>query len=144
MQEPRPDSSSSPTIPNVDSASASAQSAERLRYIEHAGKRILLVDLTGCSPQQLVKCIDAVPQHITKQPEHSLLVLGDFTGTEFTKEVIEHLKIAAVFDRSHIMKAAWVLTENLHTVLMESIRAFSQRDIAVFPTREEALDYLVS
>jgi hypothetical protein len=143
MQEQRPDSSSNARIPNIDNASA-GQSAERLRYIEYAGKRILLIDLTGCTPEQLVKCIDAVPQHVTKQPEHSLLALGDFTGMEFTKEVIEHLKIAAVFDRSHIVKAAWVLTENLHTVLMESIRTFSQRDIAVFSTREEALDYLVS
>jgi hypothetical protein len=27
---------------------------------------------------------------------------------------------------------------------MDSIRTFSARDIAVFPTREEALEYLVS
>ena len=91
-----------------------------------------------------MECIKAVPQYVTQQPEHSVLLLGDFTGTQFTKETIEHLKIAAVFDRPHIAKAAWVLSDNLHKVLLESIRTFSAREIAVFSTREEALDYLVS
>jgi hypothetical protein len=37
-----------------------------------------------------------------------------------------------------------VLTENLPQVLLDSIRTFSQRQIPIFKTREEALDYLVS
>ena len=54
------------------------------------------------------------------------------------------MKIGAVFDRPHVAKAAWVLSDNLHKVLLESIRTFSAREIAVFATREEALDYLAS
>ena len=105
---------------------------------------MLLVDLGACTESQLLECIKAVPQYVTRQPEHSLLILGDFTGTHFSKEAIEQLKIAAVFDRPHILKSAWVLTDNLHKVLLDSIRTFSKRDIAVFSTREAALDYLAS
>ena len=138
----QPDSSPETTVPSA--SNVSGENLERLRYIEHRGKRILLADVSTCNDQQLAECIRAVPQFVTKQPEHSVLLLGDFTGTHFTKETVEQLKIAAVFDRPHVAKAAWVLSDNLHKVLVESIRTFSARDIPVFATREEALDYLAS
>jgi hypothetical protein len=141
MQQ-QPDSSPSLMVPCA--TNASGENVERVRYVEHRGKRILLADVSACTDEQLAECIKAVPQHVTKQPEHSVLLLGDFTGTHFTKETIEQLKIAAVFDRPHVAKAAWVLSDNLHKVLLDSIRNFSAREIAVFATREEALDYLAS
>ena len=48
------------------------------------------------------------------------------------------------FDRAHIKRAAWVLSENLSKTLYDSVRSFSAREFPVFATREEALDYLVS
>jgi hypothetical protein len=141
MQQ-QPDSSLDATVPGA--AGASGENVERLRYVEHKGKRILLADVSACSDAQLAECIRCVPQVVTKQPEHSVLLLGDFTGTHFTKETIEQLKIAAVFDRPHVAKAAWVLSDNLHKVVLESIRNFSAREIAVFATREEAMDYLAA
>jgi hypothetical protein len=141
MQQ-QPDSLPKRTVPSV--TNASGENMERIRYVEHRGKRILLADVSTCSEEQLLECIHAVPQYVTKQPEHSVLLLGDFTGAHFTKETIEQLKIAAVFDRPHVAKAAWVLGDSLHKVLMDSIRNFSAREIAVFGTREEALDYLAS
>jgi hypothetical protein len=72
-----------------------------------------------------------------------VLLLADFSRSKFTKETVEHLKIAAVFDRPHIKRAAWVLTQNLPKTLFESVRSFSGREIATFETREQALEYLV-
>ncbi len=141
MQQ-QPDSSPNPTVSGA--ANPSSENVQRLRYVEHRGKRILLADVSTCSEEQLAECIKTVPQFVTQQPEHSVLLLGDFTGTHFTKGTIEQLKIAAVFDRPHVSKAAWVLSDNLHKVVLESIRNFSAREIAVFATREEALDYLAS
>ncbi len=140
QQEP----DSSPHLKSPCASGTSGENVERLRYVDHRGKRILLADVSACNDEQLAECIKAVPEYVTKQPEHSVLLLGDFTGTHFTKETVEQLKIAAVFDRPHVAKAAWVLSDNLHKVLLESIRNFSGREIAVFATREEALDYLAS
>ena len=141
MQQ-QPDSSQNAVVPCT--TNASGENMERLRYVEHRGKRILLADVSACTEEQLTECIKAVPQFVTKQPEHSVLLLGDFTGTHFTKETVEQLKVAAVFDRPHVAKAAWVLSDNLHKVLIDSIRNFSARQIAIFATREEAMDYLAS
>ena len=144
MQQQRPENSPTSSAPGMTDTSDSGENLGRFRYIEHRGKRILLADVSNCTPEQLLDWIKTVPQYVTKQPEHSVLLLGDLTGTHFTKEAIEQLKIAAVFDRPHVAKAAWVLNDNLHKVLMDSIRAFSAREIPVFATREEAMDYLAS
>jgi len=146
MQQNRPGDFPSDMAPEPASSFDTGKNVERMRYIEHAGKRILLVDLRGCTAEQLLKFTEAVPQYVTSQPKNSVFLLGDFRDTEFNRETIEHLKIAVAFDRSYIAKSAWVLSDQSGRVkvLLDSIRSFSGRDIVVFATREEALDYLVS
>ena len=117
---------------------------DRITRIQYRNREVLLVDGTDCSAAELVAVIDSVPEHVTREPLGSVLIVGDFSRAVFTKETVEHLKLAAVFDKPHVKKAAWVLTENLDKTLYESVRAFSGRDLPLFPTREEALEYLVS
>ena len=117
---------------------------ERIRYLTHRGTQVLLADCSECSAEELAAVIDDVPRHVTREPLGSVLVVGDFSRSVFTKDAVEHLKLAAVFDRPYLKKAAWVFTENLDKTLLESIRTFSVREIPTFKTREEALDYLVS
>lgn len=116
---------------------------DRISFITFRGRRVLIADCSDCSGSELTAIIDEVPTHVTKEPLGSVLGLGDFSRAVFTKETVEHLKLAAVFDRPHMKKSAWVLTENLDKTLYDSIRSFSRRDIPTFPTREEALEYLV-
>jgi len=68
--------------------------------------------------------------------------VADFSGAEFDRTAIEHIKIAMAFDRAHVKRAAWVLTENLPKALYDSVRQFTAREFPVFLTREEALDYV--
>jgi len=117
---------------------------DRMRFITHQGQRILLVDCTDCSPDEVAMIADLVPETITQEPLGSVLVLADFSRAQFTRESVERMKIAAVFDRPHLKRSAWVLTENLPKALYDSIRSFSGRQIPIFATREEAMDYLVS
>ena len=116
---------------------------ERILFLTFRNQQVLLADCSDCTPEELVAVIDEVPKHVTREPLGSLLVLGDFSRSTFTKETVEHLKLAAVFDRPHIKKAAWVLTQNLPKTLYESVLSFSGREISTFETREEALEYLV-
>ena len=116
---------------------------DRIVFLTFRNQQVLLADCSDCSPEQLAAVIDDVPRHVTTQPLGSLLLLADFSHSMFAKETVEHLKIAAVFDRPHIKRSAWVLTENLPKTLFESILTFSGREIATFETREQALEYLV-
>jgi hypothetical protein len=116
---------------------------ERIRFITHQGKRVLLVDISNCSAAELLKVSRSVPLEVTSQPRGSVLLLADFTGAEFDREAITSMKESAVFDRPHLKKSAWVGTENLPRVFYENIKIFSQRELPTFKTREEALDWLV-
>jgi hypothetical protein len=115
---------------------------DRILFLTFRNRQVLLADCSDCSPDELAAVIDEVPRHVTKQPLNSVLLLADFSRSVFTKETVEHLKLAAVFDRPHLRRSAWVLTENLDKTLYESIRTFSGREIPTFDTREEALEYL--
>lgn len=117
---------------------------DRIVYVTFRNHQVLLADCSDCSPAELAAVIDEVPRHVTKEPPGSVLLLADYSRSVFNKETVEHLKIAAVFDKPHLKKAAWVLTENLPKTLYDSVRTFSGREIPTFETREEALEYLVS
>lgn len=115
-----------------------------IRFVTHRDQRVLLLDFTESTPDQVAELSSRVPDVITREPKGSVLVVADFSGVKFSREIVEHIKIATAIDRPHIKRAAWVLTENLPKALYDSIRSFSARDIPVFDTREKALDYLVS
>jgi hypothetical protein len=114
-----------------------------IRFITHQGKQVLLVDCTNYSAEELEKISQLVPSYVTAEPKGSVLLLADFTGAQFDRKAVERLKQNTVFDRPHLKRSAWVGTETLPHVFYENLKAFSQRDLPTFKTREEALDWLV-
>ncbi len=115
----------------------------RINFISHKGTKVLLVDCSNCSPEQLEQFAQLVPAHVTTEPRGSVLLLADFTGAKMDKKSLDRLKPALVFDRPHLKRSAWVGTENLPKILYEHLKSFSQRELPTFKTREEALDWLV-
>jgi len=115
---------------------------ERIRFITHYGKRILLVDLTNCSAAQVEEGVRAVPEYVTTQPLRSVMVLTDFTGASFDQEAVRAMKESAVFDKPHIKKSAWVGAVSLPESFREDISNFSRREFPTFKNREEALEWL--
>jgi hypothetical protein len=116
---------------------------ERIRFITHQGKRILLIDLSQCSAEEIVRLLPEIQDVMTSEPRDSVLALGDFTNAQVRRETADHIKKTLVFDRPHVKRAAWVGTEKIPRVFMDAFKNFSQRDLPTFKTREEALDWLV-
>ena len=117
---------------------------ERIRFITHKGKQVLLVDVTNCTTEEMIKLARMVPKYLADETSGSVLLLADFTGSKFDKAAVESLKEAAVYDRPHLKRSAWVGTEGLPKIFYENLKAFTQRDLPTFRTREEALNWLVS
>lgn len=117
---------------------------ERIRFITHRGQRILLADVSNCVPAEMIELARMVPAYIADEPRGSVLLLADFTGARFDKAAFESLKQATVFDRPHLKRSAWVGTETLPKIFYENLKAFSQRELPTFKSREEALDWLVA
>ena len=117
---------------------------ERIRFISYKGRQVLLVDVTNCTAAEMMALAPLVPAQIATEPPGSVLLLADFTGSKFDKTAVESLKQAVVLDRPHLKRSAWVGVEAMPKVFYENLKHFSQRDLPVFTTREEALEYLVA
>jgi hypothetical protein len=116
---------------------------ERIRFIDHGGREILLIDLSGCQANEVALLADQVPGFVTPKPPRSVLLLADFSGAKLTKEAVERIKIAAVLNRDHLRRSAWVFNGNVPKTLHDSVKSFSKREIPKFETREEAMQFLV-
>jgi len=117
---------------------------ERVRFITHRGKRVLLIDHTSSTPQELRGTMDEVERVIAAEPPDSLLTLSDFTGTQFDRESADRMKVVATRDRPHVHRAALVGTDSIPEVIYRALESFSSRHFPKFKTREEALDWLTS
>ncbi len=115
---------------------------ERVRFITHRGKRVLLIDHTGSTPDEMRRTMDEVEHIVTSEPPNSLLTLSDFTGTGFDKTSADRMKVVAAKDRPHVRRAALVGAESIPDVYYHNLESFSARHFPKFKTREEALDWL--
>ena len=127
---------------NLDDTVTSA-TEERLRFVQHKGREIFLIDFSHCSEKEMLLLIEQVRSIIARQAPGSLLTLADFTGAQVDKRVATRLKEVLVLDRPYVKRSAWVGTESVPHVFYENIKSFSQRDFPAFETREEAMEWLI-
>jgi hypothetical protein len=116
---------------------------DRVRFITHRGREILLVDLTNCTAEDVIESLSEVQRIVTAQPRNSVLALGDLTGAQFSRAAVTRMKEVAVFDRPHVKRTALVGAQSLPQVFYQALKTFSQREFLRFETREEAMDWLV-
>ncbi len=81
---------------------------------------------------------------VAKHGHESLVTLADFTGSTVDHAVATKIKEVLTLDRPFVKKTAWVGSESIPNAFMENFQSFSQRKIATFKTREEAMDWLVT
>jgi hypothetical protein len=117
---------------------------QRIRFIDHQGKRVLFVDFSNCSANEVEEIARAAPDYITVQPRGSVLVLTDFTGATFDRDALLAMKETAVFDKPFVKKSALIGTEDLPASFYDELRSYSRRELLVFETREEALTWLAA
>jgi hypothetical protein len=116
---------------------------ERLRFIKHKGQAIYVIDFTHCTAKELLLLLEQVRADIARHARGSVLTLADFTGAQIDKKVATRVKEVLVLDRPYVKRSAWVGTESLPHVFYEHFKAFSQRELPLFKTREEAMEWLV-
>ena len=116
---------------------------DRVRFVTHQGKQILLADYTGCTRQTLLDILKERERIVLAQPKGSVLTLVDVTGVETSREVFDEVKKVAVRERAQVRRAAVVGIESVPKVLFDSLKTFAAREYRTFATREEAMDWLV-
>jgi hypothetical protein len=118
-------------------------SEERIRFIEHQSKQILLLDFSLATASQMLPLLAQVRTTVAQQGPKSVLILADYQGAEIDNSVLIKIKEVIALDRPFVKKAAWLGTEHIPHALIENVPIFSQRETTTFKTREEALEWLV-
>jgi hypothetical protein len=125
------------------SSAQQSASSDRIRFFDRAGKRILLVDLSKCTPREAEETTRRVPDVVTAETRGSLLILTDFEGASFDAAALRAIKETAVFDKPFVKKSALIGTLSLPREFHDEMEKFSRRDFAIFSTREDALRWLL-
>jgi hypothetical protein len=117
---------------------------ERLRFIKHKGQAIFVIDFSHCTSREMLLLLEQVRAIVARHAPGSMLTLGDLTGAEFDKKVVTRLKEVLTLDRPYVKRGAFVGAESLPHVFYENMKSFSQRELPIFKTREEAMEWLVA
>ena len=117
---------------------------ERISFVSHRGKAIMLVDLSHCEPKEILVMLDEIQRTVARHDTGSLLTLADLTGAHIDRAVATRMKEVLTLDRPYIKRSAWVGADSVPKAYFENMKSFSQRDFEPFKTREEAMDWLVT
>jgi hypothetical protein len=82
------------------------KSVDRVRFITHKGKQVLLLDFTNCAPEEVKSLSDEAERIITAQPHDSVLVLADFAEAQFSREAVARIKEVTTHDRPFVKRGS--------------------------------------
>ena len=119
---------------------------ERVRFITHKGKQVLLLDYHGLSDEaEMLAMVEERKRLVTSQPKGSVLTVADIAGAQISKEVLTRIKEANVYDLPYVRRAALVgLEQRAQKSQLHAVETFSHHHHELFSTLEAALDWLVS
>lgn len=116
---------------------------ERVQFIIHKGKKILVEDFSSLNPgSEFTKTIKKAQETIAKEPKESVLAVFDATNCTFNSDMLNQMKVFTTANTPYIKKATVVGMNGLLQVALTTVSKFSGRDFTTFKTRDEALDYL--
>lgn len=127
---------------------APAEAKSRTRFIEHAGKRILLLDYTslGSDLRELLQEIEKTKAVIAAQPPGTVLTLTDTRHSQITPGNVRAMKELVVHNEPYVRWGAVVV--DLNGVYLAGFRAIQsltrRRNLLSFGDAEEAKEWLVS
>lgn len=117
---------------------------ERLQFITHQGKKILVEDFTNLrTGPDFFDALKKAQTLIAQQPPKSVLAVFDVSGTSFNNETLNAVKEFTKTNTPYIKAASVVGITGLLQVALTAVSKFSGRDFVSFPTRAQAMDWLV-
>jgi hypothetical protein len=118
---------------------------ERIRFTEHQGTRILLLDFAGIrDPDEAMREIRHCREVVARQPPSSLLVMTMVRDGRYNAAVLQGMKDLAAHNAPYVRASAVVGMSGLHRIAYQAVILFSKRNIKVFDQEADALDWLVT
>ncbi|RLD84547.1 MAG: hypothetical protein DRJ10_00850 [Bacteroidetes bacterium] len=118
---------------------------ERVRWIEHKGKRIIYNDFSKIHSDEVVRVVRQFEQLVMDSKDtDDIIVLSNMTDAHFFGEAFEEIKRVTKVVRPYIKKRAVVGISGVKSILYKSVNMFARgTPTKMFNTIEKAKDYLV-
>lgn len=136
-----------PCLPAASAAAVSppVASGARLRFLQHADRPVLMIDLSGLRDASAVLAeIRTARDLAARQPPASLLVLTLVRGTAHSPVLLDALRELAGRNKPFVRAGAVVGMEGVYRMLYRTMVRFSGRNIEAFDEVGPALDWLIT
>jgi hypothetical protein len=119
---------------------------QRTRFIEHKGKRLLLLDLSGITSEaEMLEEARLAREFIAKHPaDGSLLTLTHTTGSSYSRGVVDALRDLTKHNRDYVKAGAVVTDAQLHRVVISTLALVVKRNLKAFEDLEAAKEWLIT
>ena len=117
---------------------------ERVRFIDHRGKKILHLDFSHIKADQVLPIIDKAKLTIGGQPPRSVFTLTDVTETGFNTQVSDAMKEFVAHNKPFVAASAVVGVTGLKQIIFNAVMKFSGRQLHAFDSLDQAKDWLAS
>ncbi|MFX1338967.1 MAG: STAS/SEC14 domain-containing protein [Promethearchaeota archaeon] len=117
---------------------------ERLKWLDHNGKKILYNDYRNLAGDEMLKPIQEMSRIVASLGEKDLLLLLDFRDSFANKANLEALKKAGEKNKHLYKKTAVLGITGIKKVFLEMINRLTNIGAKPFKNEEEAKDWLVS
>jgi len=117
---------------------------DRVRRMEHLGRTIILLDVSGCSATEAAPQLVLGRKMIATCAPKTALTLTDVTGARFDDAATREAQTNANENGPYVRAAALVGVTGLKQIVYNVVTRMTGRDYKVFATREQALAWLVA
>jgi hypothetical protein len=116
---------------------------DRIRLLEHKGKKIFYIDYSNLSADMLTSLMEEVIKQITSQPKKSELSLANFENTRFNADTISKFKAMEDKTFDYMKGSAVIGIKGLQKIAYDAVMRVSKNMAPLFSSDKEALDWLV-
>jgi hypothetical protein len=110
--------------------------------VEHKGKNITVVDISGCKADESIPKIREGIELIKTQQKNSVLLLTNVSNTEYHKDVFPIIKDYVVSNIPYIKGSAVVGIDGVKKAIFNTLKFITIHEINQFETEEAARDWL--
>jgi hypothetical protein len=117
---------------------------ERVRFIQHKGKEILLIDFSSGTAQEVLAAMSEAQRVIGGRPFGSVRTLTDVTDGRYDRDVTESLKAYVAHNKPYVVAGAVVGLNDLKTILFNFLNRFTGRTLRAMENTDSAKDWLAT
>ncbi len=116
----------------------------RVKFREIGPDRILHLDFSRATPEEVLQVIDHATQIIAAQERGSLRVLTDVSEARFDTTVGTRLKEFTAHNKPFVRASAVLGVTGLKKIIFDAVNTFSGRNIRAFDNEHAAINWLRS